>query len=133
MRILYCFCFIIGVNGINSGHLLADIYQWTDKQGVTHYSDAKNRKQKSQLVSLNPISVVKTKQIKLAKLKPNYLNNRKSAKSQSVTNQDDTICHQLKSEIRRIEEKLSHRHAASSYDQLVAKLKDLRWQKLKHC
>ncbi|MDQ7050092.1 MAG: DUF4124 domain-containing protein [Enterobacterales bacterium] len=127
MKIFISIIIMILLNGIRLGQLSAEIYQWTDPNGGMHFSDSESPIQTTKRVVLLPIPSIKTKMVKpiIRQITPS----RSSPQNKS----DENICQTLTQKINRIEKKLSQRHSASRFDQLISDLKQLRWNKLKNC
>ncbi len=111
-----------------SGHLSAAIYQWVDQRGVKHFSDTPKSDKAIKQVIIEPIAVIKTREVVLSIPASN-----KGYKDRSRRQVADKYCPNLIRSIQRLEKKLTRHHSAARFDELNAQLKRLRWDKMKRC
>jgi len=128
MKITTQIIFMILLNGISLEPLSAKIYQWTDSEGGLHFSDTQNPQQASKPISIRLIPIIKTQRVP-----PIRINNKRIKPVTLHSMSEEDICQNLSNKIKRVEKKLSRRHSASRFDQLISDLKELRWNKLKNC
>lgn len=109
----------------------AKIYQWTDNNGVKHFSDRIPTAAKIVKITKFEKPELKTTLFKESKAFP--LPKQAKRKRKTANSTTRSKCEKLKVEISSILKKLKVKLKADKFDQLNAKLSTLRWKKLTAC
>lgn len=122
LTILTIFNFIVLASAVQCD----EIYQWKDANGIVHFSNEAPLEEHSQFNKppIQQITMIKTTAIS---------NTSKSRRHPQKRDNSPSKCNIIIQKITKLENELTTRLKASSFDLKNEKLNKLRWQKIKLC